>query len=535
MPPNAVHETCPPSKRQKTNHIPYSTHLSIENTDRDFDRRPESGRREWKHRLIPKTNSTEWGAGQNASDRAGLVSETNEYNERLLRTYHRSLSKSDVVLLVSSPFGDRFWSVSRDAADIKVGGLFIHITPLGYYPTTQLLKAPRTFFPQLTIDGYINPRKFLTDADLHSLQALFPESVGARIFISGFLCILFPTVTTLKRANCLEFPPEIGGLPVLLDIADFTLTAQDVESGAALADEEAKSTACLGLKIRLPDGTTALTTVTHAFIPNPSRCKFNLRIADWITRAINALSQFRNPLLGHEAPAFGKTHQSRTDDIIGKELRLFTTNAAIGKITRCYDNPSRILPYPSGYHHDLSLIQGNALPDVMTPPGYPPISEWAPHSEVLAGAPLYATAMNAKTQRWRVIEGEKVPSVVENAVLLGSQYFWEREAYRADVSLLWRTVDHVDSASGYSGSVLCTGVPGGSGQGKAALFQNFEAGLRVWNNPPMFANIKGGFLLPTEIRNSVIVARDPQPQPQYNTLPQHSRLWTHGRRSLSGP
>ncbi|KAJ6119391.1 hypothetical protein N7523_003671 [Penicillium sp. IBT 18751x] len=315
----------------------------------------------------------------------------------------------------------------------------------------------------------------------------------------------------------------------------FTVTAQEIESGAALADEEAKSTACLGLKIRLPDGTTALTTVTHAFVPTPSRSSFTLRIADWITRATNALRQFRNPHLGHEAPAFGNTHQSRTDDIIGKEIRLLTTNTAIGQINRCYDSPSRILPYPSGYHHDLSLIQGSALPDVTSPPGYPVLSEWAPYREVLAGAPLYAVSMNAQTQRWRVIEGEKVPLAVENAVLLGSQNFWDREAYRADVSLLWRTVDGVDSASGYSGSALCVGVPGDNGQGKAALFQNFETGLRVWNDPPMFASIKGGFLLPTEIRNSVIVAHFPQPQPQYNSMPQQSRVWTHERRILTSP
>ncbi|KKK21143.1 hypothetical protein ARAM_006525 [Aspergillus rambellii] len=73
------------------------------------------------------------------------------------------------------------------------------------------------------------------------------------------------------------------------------------------------------------------------------------------------------------------------------------------------------------------------------------------------GGAADAVALNAHTQNWRVVEGAKVTHTVANAVRLGSEYLWDREASDQAVAMLRRSKDDVESAGGYSGSVLCRG------------------------------------------------------------------------------
>lgn len=153
------------------------------------------------------------------------------------------------------------------------------------------------------------------------------------------------------------------------------------------------------------------------------------------------------------------------------------------------------------------LIEGDTLPEVVSPPGYPIISTWARYEEVLAGAPLYAVALNTQTHNWRATDEAKLVPAMANSVLLWSEYIWEREANNQSVSMLWRSQDGVDSATGYFGSVLCAGTPTDQ-CGAAVVFKNYETGLRLWefDGTSSLASIKAGFLLPGEIRESTIVA-----------------------------
>ncbi|EYE95415.1 uncharacterized protein EURHEDRAFT_515283 [Aspergillus ruber CBS 135680] len=332
-----------------------------------------------------------------------------------------------------------------------------------------------------SLQGQINPRKFLTEQDLESLRILFPKAIGAQLLIAGFLRMLFDSIVDVERTHNLGYPGEVGGLVVLLDTATFNATAQNIESGAVVSDTEAKSVGCLGLTLKLPGGKTVLTTVTHAYVRNPALPVVLMRVAAWVIRAKNALYRFLNPHLDRDSRAYG-----------------------VGMITNCFDNPSPILPFPVGYRHDLSLIEGETLPEVVSPHEYPIISAWAPYEKVLAGVPLYAVALNAQTQNWRVVEGAKVTPAVANSVLLGSEYVWDREASDQAVAMLWRSKDDVGSAGGYFGSVLCTSIPTDQ-HGEAVVFQNYETGLRMWESEgsSLLANIKAGFLLPGEIRLQV--------------------------------
>ncbi|KAJ5940132.1 hypothetical protein N7516_000300 [Penicillium verrucosum] len=57
----------------------------------------------------------------------------------------------------------------------------------------------------------------------------------------------------------------------------------------------------------------------------------------------------------------------------------------IGTIPYTFDNPNPALPYRAGYRHDLSLIIDNNLPTLVSPPGYPVVSEWASYSASQSG------------------------------------------------------------------------------------------------------------------------------------------------------
>lgn len=77
----------------------------------------------------------------------------------------------------------------------------------------------------------------------------------------------------------------------------------------------------------------------------------------------------------------------------------------------------------------------------------------------------------------------------------------------------------MDSAEGYSSSVLCTSSPADQ-YGQAVVFQNNETGLRTGEAEvsSFFANIKAGFLLPGEIREFVILVPDPKQPVGFNTV-----------------
>ena len=278
----------------------------------------------------------EWGTGERASLQAGLEQITTRDNERLLRTHHRSLSKGSIVYIASSPFGRRIWLISCDVPDITAGGLDIHILPAGYPLKSRLIptSAAQFVLAQSLVKGQINPRKFLTEQDLESLRILFPKAIGAQLLIAGFLRMLFDNIADVEQTNNLGYPGEVGGLVVLLDTATFSAAAPNIESGAVVSDTEAESVGCLGLKLKLPGGKTALTTVTHAYVRSPVLPVVLMRVADWVIRAKNALYRFLNPYLDRDSRAYGVSNQSLSNNPTDKDILLSKTNTKVFLIPR---------------------------------------------------------------------------------------------------------------------------------------------------------------------------------------------------------
>lgn len=171
--------------------------------------------------------------------------------------------------MAESIFGPPVWVVEVPAKEVQAGGRPIHYLPgdhTKYYPFE--LDPPR--LPDvynMHFSRNINPRRFLTSRDLDVLRGLFPASVGAEVLIAGFIIILFDRKSDLVDAYTNVWPLELAGLRVYLDVARYETTT---------APSRARTQTCTGnldLKLRLPDGSSAITTVTHGFVKSPKATK----------------------------------------------------------------------------------------------------------------------------------------------------------------------------------------------------------------------------------------------------------------------
>ncbi|CAI7606054.1 unnamed protein product [Penicillium glandicola] len=159
---------------------------------------------------------------------------------------------------------------------VYAGGRPIHYDPGDYSIETSYgplsPRSPAKYNQHF--DRHINPRRFLTPADLDSLRELFPEAVGVHLLIAGFLVILFQEERHVLDVCYNVWPLGIAGLQVCFQLAHYSFTAVPVESGNILQETSKKENnafaGCLGLKLKLQNGSTAVTTVTHGFVRNPN-------------------------------------------------------------------------------------------------------------------------------------------------------------------------------------------------------------------------------------------------------------------------
>lgn len=158
------------------------------------------------------------------------------------------------------------------------------------------------------------------------------------------------------------------------------------------------------------------------------------------------------------------------------------------------------MPYPIGYRHDLSLIIRSSekdLPDVVPPPGVKILPRWANLAGDLSGIPMFTCALSYGRSMTK--EGQFLDEKTRTAIIEASGYYWDKQTFSQSASILWRTEEEPTFVGGYSGSVLCTGKPDKGG--KPLAFQNFQQDFHG-------LVIKGGFVLPEEVRESEILLGD---------------------------
>lgn len=165
-------------------------------SDQDPGGRPEDGNNPFAIRLVRAFDPKDIGKGDRIC--AESITSVDETNERLVRSYHPSLSSKGVGVS-ESIFGEPVWLVDsplQDSESVFAGGRPIH-----YYPDDYHEYIPRGILPPRFTHKYdahfrhfINPRRFLRPTDLNSLRELFPNATGVEILVAGFMVIIFDTM-----------------------------------------------------------------------------------------------------------------------------------------------------------------------------------------------------------------------------------------------------------------------------------------------------------------------------------------------------
>jgi hypothetical protein len=350
----------------------------------------------------------------------------------------------------------------------------------------------------------------------------------------------------------------------------------------------------MGLRLRLPNGEPALTTVTHGFVRHP-RAQADKTYLELVLDLFWAMKddilKFRVPSRQRpfERPYVRPSEVPTSNHAIGQGVWLAATNERVGTIGYTFDAPSQHLPYPAGYGHDLSLVtkmhrDDAELSHMTCPPGLPVIEDWATVNP-LDGDPLFVTSSYIRpSHQGALLQGSILGTQSQNrfvhdlrkAIAEGTQYLWDSDFATPSVSLLWRCIPPNEltadsdqkkaaveiakykSAQGFSRSVLCSGQPTDKVT-KAILFQNFEMDWPASCQAPpgesgfgrlgnisfteRGENIKGGFFLPSYIRNECTIdtqdAKSGHADKAYghHSLPRHGALSSDGvrRRIFSGP
>lgn len=153
---------------------------------------------------------------------------------------------------------------------------------------------------------------------------------------------------------------------------------------------------------------------------------------------------------------------------------------------------------------------------VQSPLGVGEVVGWANYEDALDGQSVFTCLLNVWADKTQTTQGDLASRATQKAFVMGSEYLWVKDAVSQSASTLWRTDLDNTMASGWSGSALCVGKPTDK-YVKALVFQNFQkplTSLDVAANDRELSGdygccIKGGFVLPQEIRDSEISRGEP--------------------------
>ncbi|CAG8903156.1 unnamed protein product [Penicillium egyptiacum] len=501
---------------------------------------------------IPKTNSSKWGDKEAAAARALLEPNVTNANQQLIRTHHPFLSYLHLVWMVQESNDKWIWVIAPDsvpkiAIGTHAGGLEIHVQPWGHMERTIVI------WPKLQPDplnAILNPRKFLSQDDLHLLQEMFPCALGVRVFISGFIVILFKSRSDIKDSWLHDgFADSFGCLRLRYDILQDEPIRTVIPRGAAITTRSdcIDGYAALGLKLRFPTGQEAITVPTHAFVTLRAMLPMPLlRMSDWYQKIKRKMARYLPIRRNSSVPAVGTArHRTVGTSPLGKNVFLVGESQQIGTISFTYDPVSlRPLRFPMGFNHDLSLITNDrGLPQMATPNHTPQVSGWGAYKDVSDGNPVFVTGFNVSTGNEIRRIGTGISKRAQQAIVEGSQYLWDKELLSQSVSILWRTQNDQDSLQGLSGTSLCLGLISDK-TCLAVCFQNFESPLpsqaslnEDHRSTPTHEytgiRIKGGFLLPPEVRECQILCDAPETPAGSATYPSRERATAGLRRSFS--
>ncbi len=287
-------------------------------------------------RLIPRLEQLSASSQHASRAEASFALSVNESNERFIRTFHRSLEKYSNVWVFEDVFGGQIvWVVSFTSQDMPpdthAAGRPIHLVPQCEYPAMSMADSA-VFPPADPIRRTINLRRMLTAEDLIVARRTFPDAVGIRVLIAGWVIILFRTRSQMKLSWTRKNPTTFGERRIAYEVLNHTpTTAIDcLEYGTAVArapNAIMKATGCLGLALTLPNGEEAITTPTHCFVDLPQK-SFLRTIVE------KAYSSFWQMFVGppkQSAPAVVRTTGRRSGGAVGRDVWLVSANTKVSR------------------------------------------------------------------------------------------------------------------------------------------------------------------------------------------------------------
>lgn len=377
--------------------------------------------------------------------------------------------------------------------------------------------------PRLIAAG-LDARRIPSRWSIKRIGHLFPNSIGIRILISGFLEILFESVEDVDATR--NFIGERGYNDLIDDMSYCLVVLEPIESTnasaitygsqiAKRANELSDLRGCLGALIQTPDGGKYWTTATHCFIEQPKRkAKIALRLLNYVKSGFG----------------LGK----RDSSIIGTTVYLADSTTRVGTVSKIFDNPDMAHPYPAGYVHDLVLISLASQDFRMISEDLPYINKkFLKPQDMLNIEECFVACYRAGYRQGyglKSIKGQVFTS--QESIIAGMQFQWPKiRRYSGDdfysSVLLWRSMDSTStsfvddtSAAGFSGSILCSGS-NKARRTNAMVFQNFQFYYgfnpitKISQDP--FGNsqglqelwsLKAGFFLPQEVQEAEIVCED---------------------------
>ncbi|KAJ5594588.1 uncharacterized protein N7459_000796 [Penicillium hispanicum] len=466
----------------------------------------------------PETNSTRWGPKDVAALRA-LREEVVDGNERLFRTHHRSLAPCPFVYETTETDGKMIWVVSIGPNvplyDTHAGGREIHLYPEYLLPQlSQAYSGSR----QDPLRHRINPRRFLVASDLELLHRFFPSAIGARVLISGFIVVLFRNRKDIEASWLEGCVPTFGLLRLGYDIAVHYPTEAVADSGNAVADspDQDENATPLGLKLKFPDGSRGIVVPTHAFVDlKTPQENMAHKHASWLAKTKSTFSKATAIKIKERI-----RRGSAVESPLGKSVWFVQEpKEKIGHVTATYDhNVVRSSTFPQTIDHNTSVVTGDHLPKMLNPPRAPLIIGWGDYREALDGHLAFTMSLSALSQTSPGENRRDLFGTMQKAIVEGSEYLWDRKFHTQSVALLWRAMHDGTEMEGLSGSVLCLGQPTDP-HCRAVLFKHFETPICAQHfdisDPSThgdlaWSSIKGGFLLPPEIRDAEIICESDQ-------------------------
>ena len=286
---SADRQCCPPSRTYAHDKAKLSSQAPIE-----VEVSPGESLSNW---AVPVARKNDLDTRGNRVKACFLTIE-NDDNLDIIRSAHPSLRECVDVKCVKEPAGRCFWMVGFDDAErlrhTHAGGWEIHVEPQFALPkqgSLGLLPAVR----ENPLRYRLDPRRFVSDADLRTIQEFFPGSIGIHVLVIGYIVVLFAHVDAVQACFANGLVEEIGGLRMVFGVASYFSTA--VYSRYAITDGPAKThrTTCLGLRLRLVDGTDCITTTTHVFVKlkRGKQSHLQCRCLSWLGAIKNALRIIR--------------------------------------------------------------------------------------------------------------------------------------------------------------------------------------------------------------------------------------------------